>query len=82
MGTDGRIGFQFLYPGAGYGGSCFPKDVRALINTAESFQVNSQMLRATHETNEAQKHVLFDKVKRRFNGKVAGKGFAIPKPSN
>ncbi len=76
MGTDTRIGFQFLYPGAGYGGSCFPKDVRALIHTATSLDVPPRMLTATHETNEAQKSVLFRKVQRRF-GDLAGKTLAV-----
>lgn len=76
MGTDSRIGFQFLYPGAGYGGSCFPKDVRALAHTARTLEVSARMLAATHETNESQKTVLFGKIQRRF-GKVAGKCFAI-----
>ena len=62
MGTDSRIGFQFLYPGAGYGGSCFPKDVRALMHTAHARDVQPRMLAATHETNEAQKNVLFKKI--------------------
>jgi len=76
MGTDSRIGFQFLYPGAGYGGSCFPKDVQALIHTARSFDLNPRMLAATHDTNESQKDVLFSKIARRF-GNVGGKTFAI-----
>ena len=76
MGTDSRIGFQFLYPGAGYGGSCFPKDVRALMHTAHARDVQPRMLAATHETNEAQKNVLFKKITRRF-GDVRGKTFAV-----
>lgn len=77
MGTDSRIGFQFLYPGAGYGGSCFPKDVRALKRTAEHLNVNPQMLTATHLTNEAQKHVLFRKIRERFGDSLSGMTFAI-----
>jgi UDPglucose 6-dehydrogenase len=76
MGTDSRIGFQFLYPGAGYGGSCFPKDVRALIHTALTRDIQPRMLSATHETNEAQKHVLFKKIVDRF-GDVRAKTFAV-----
>jgi UDPglucose 6-dehydrogenase len=77
MGTDGRIGFQFLYPGAGYGGSCFPKDVRALIHTAREHRVDPQMLSASHETNERQKRVLFGKIEKRFKGDLAGKTIAV-----
>ncbi len=77
MGTDSRIGFQFLYPGAGYGGSCFPKDVQALIHTATKYGVEPSMLSATHKTNEEQKHVLFNKISKRFGGDLKGKTFAV-----
>ncbi len=77
MGTDSRIGFQFLYPGAGYGGSCFPKDVRALMHTASQFGVDPRMLRSSHETNEDQKRVLFEKVSRRFGKELSGKTVAV-----
>jgi UDPglucose 6-dehydrogenase len=77
MGTDSRIGFQFLYPGAGYGGSCFPKDVRALIHTAKSVGMTPSMLSASHETNESQKRILFSKIEKRFGGDLSGKTFAI-----
>lgn len=76
MGTDQRIGFQFLYPGAGYGGSCFPKDVRALVHTAKTVDVASRMLSSTHETNESQKRVLFAKIQKRM-GDLKGKTFAL-----
>jgi len=76
MGTDSRIGFRFLYPGAGYGGSCFPKDVRALVHIARSLDLEPRMLSATHETNERQKGVLFRKIEARF-GRVANMTFAI-----
>lgn len=77
MGTDGRIGFQFLYPGAGYGGSCFPKDVRALMHTAGTCGVPPRMLSAAHETNEQQKRVLFGKIQGRFGAGLRGKTFAL-----
>lgn len=77
MGTDSRIGFQFLYPGAGYGGSCFPKDVRALIHTARTRNVSPRMLAASHETNEAQKRVLFEKIHGRFGDAIKGLTFAV-----
>ena len=59
MGSDERIGYSFIYPGAGYGGSCFPKNVRALIHMARENQYHSMVLQAVHERNEDQKHVLF-----------------------
>ena len=77
MGTDSRIGFQFLYPGAGYGGSCFPKDVRALCNIARVGGVDPLMLEAVHTTNEAQKRVLLNKIHARFGGNVRGMVFAV-----
>lgn len=66
MGTDQRIGQHFLYPGAGYGGSCFPKDVRALAHVAREAGVEPRVLSAVHEVNERQKRVLFEKIRRRF----------------
>ncbi len=77
MGTDGRIGFQFLYPGAGYGGSCFPKDVRALMHTAREHGVDPQMLTASHETNERQKRVMFNKIQNRFGDALSGMTVAV-----
>lgn len=62
IGHDSRIGFQFLHPGVGYGGSCFPKDVRAVVHLAEEHGVESRILRAVDDVNEAQKHVLFSKL--------------------
>lgn len=62
IGHDSRIGFKFLYPGAGYGGSCFPKDVRAMISLADQHGIQSRMLRAVDDINEAQKEVLFAKI--------------------
>ncbi|MCA8987397.1 MAG: UDP-glucose/GDP-mannose dehydrogenase family protein [Planctomycetaceae bacterium] len=77
IGHDQRIGFQFLFPGAGYGGSCFPKDVRALMATAAQAGVSAQLLRSVDDVNQAQKHVLYDKVKSYFGADLAGKTFAI-----
>jgi UDPglucose 6-dehydrogenase len=77
IGHDHRIGFAFLFPGVGYGGSCFPKDVRALVSVAESKQVEPGVLRAVDRVNTAQKEVLFHKMHRHFEGALAGKLIAI-----
>ncbi len=77
IGHDQRIGFQFLFPGVGYGGSCFPKDVRALIAVASRFGLPSKMLHAVDEVNNLQKEVLFSKISQRFGGDLAGKTIAI-----
>ena len=77
IGSDPRIGYHFIYPGLGYGGSCFPKDVRALIKTAEGVKFDAKLLRAVEERNNAQKSVLFDKVNRYFKGNLKGKTFAL-----
>jgi UDPglucose 6-dehydrogenase len=77
IGSDARIGNKFIYPGIGYGGSCFPKDVKALIKTAASNGYQMQILEAVEAVNEKQKSVLFDKVMNRFQGDIAGKTFAI-----
>lgn len=77
IGFDQRIGFQFLFPGVGYGGSCFPKDVRALMAVAENHGRKPEILRAVDEVNDRQKHVLFEKVKTYFKGDLKGKTFAI-----
>ena len=77
IGSDPRIGYAFIYPGLGYGGSCFPKDVRALIKAAESINFDAKMLRAVEERNNSQKSVLFDKVSRYFKGNLKGKTFAL-----
>lgn len=76
IGHDQRIGFSFLFPGVGYGGSCFPKDVRALIHVAERESLLPRILRAVDEVNQAQKHVLFDKLQRHF-GSLEGRRVAI-----
>ncbi|TIW16982.1 MAG: UDP-glucose/GDP-mannose dehydrogenase family protein, partial [Mesorhizobium sp.] len=77
IGSDPRIGYHFIYPGLGYGGSCFPKDVRALIKTAEGIKFDAKLLRAVEERNNAQKSVLFDKVNHYFKGALRGKTFAV-----
>ena len=77
IGSDPRIGYHFLYPGCGYGGSCFPKDVKALIKTAaDDAGLGLKVLRAVEEANYAQKHVLTEKLKARF-GDLAGRHFAV-----
>ncbi|MFR9524376.1 MAG: UDP-glucose/GDP-mannose dehydrogenase family protein [Rikenellaceae bacterium] len=77
IGTDSRIGAKFLYPGCGYGGSCFPKDVKALVKTAEQNGYQMRVLQAVEEVNELQKEILFDKLMRHFGGNVAGKTIAM-----
>jgi UDPglucose 6-dehydrogenase len=77
IGHDQRIGFQFLFPGVGYGGSCFPKDVRALVATAETHGVKTQMLQSVDEVNNQQKHVLFRKIRDHFHGNLKGRTVAI-----
>jgi UDPglucose 6-dehydrogenase len=78
IGSDPRIGYDFLYAGAGYGGSCFPKDVKALIKTAATDAgMTLQVLTAVEAANDAQKHVLSNKVKARFGADLAGKHFAV-----
>ena len=68
---------QFLYPGIGYGGSCFPKDVKALIKTAEQNGYTMRVLTAVEEVNENQKSVLFEKLMKQFNGDLQGKTVAL-----
>jgi UDPglucose 6-dehydrogenase len=77
IGSDPRIGTQFLYPGCGYGGSCFPKDVKALRHTGQSAGVDLRVLGAVEAVNDAQKHVLVDKVVARFGPDLSGRRFAI-----
>ena len=77
IGSDTRIGTKFIYPGVGYGGSCFPKDVKALIKTAKENGYNMRILNSVEDVNEAQKEVLFNKVKSHFNGDLKGKKFAL-----
>jgi len=77
IGSDARIGHKFIYPGIGYGGSCFPKDVKALIKTASENGYKMQVLQAVEGVNEAQKEVLFSKVMKHFGNDLKGKKFAI-----
>jgi UDPglucose 6-dehydrogenase len=77
IGSDGRIGPQFLFPGAGFGGSCFPKDLKALIKTSEEFGHNFTILKAVNEVNDRQKTKLLDKILKHYGGNVKGKTFAV-----
>ena len=77
IGSDSRIGAKFLYPGCGYGGSCFPKDVKALIKTAEQNGYEMRVLKAVEEVNDKQKRVLFDKLARHLCGELSGKAVAL-----
>ena len=77
IGHDQRIGFQFLFPGVGYGGSCFPKDVRALASMADSVGVDPRIMHAVDEVNDNQKHVLIGKIERHFKKQLADKTIAI-----
>jgi UDPglucose 6-dehydrogenase len=80
MGYDKRIGFEFLFPGAGYGGSCFPKDVKALVQTAKEVGVDARVLKAVEAVNERQKAVLFEKILEHFRIKTGAKRPAPGKP--
>ncbi len=77
IGSDPRIGNRFIYPGIGYGGSCFPKDVKALIRTARENGHEMRILQAVEDVNDDQKSVLFDKISKHFKGELKGKSFAI-----
>jgi UDPglucose 6-dehydrogenase len=77
IGSDSRIGYSFIYPGAGYGGSCFPKDVKALIRMAKDHSYEPKVMNAVEARNEAQKHVLFEKISRRFGAKLKGMTFGL-----
>ncbi len=77
IGSDPRIGTHFLYPGTGYGGSCFPKDVKALIHTAQEYGMRLGVLEAVESANDRQKRVLVDKVVARFGDDLAGRTFAV-----
>jgi len=77
IGSDSRIGYSFIYPGAGYGGSCFPKDVQALERTAGQYGYDARLLEAVEQVNYAQKQVLFNKVRHYFNGELQGKKIAV-----
>ncbi len=77
MGSDNRIGKRFLFPGVGYGGSCFPKDVQALAKTADQYDYDFKILKSVMEINSIQKTVLFKKINAYYGGSVAGKHFAV-----
>ncbi len=77
IGSDTRIGHKFLYPGIGYGGSCFPKDVKALIKTAQQNGYRMKVLEAVEEVNENQKELLFEKLQHQFDGNLQGKTIAL-----
>lgn len=77
IGSDARIGTRFIYPGVGYGGSCFPKDVKALIKTAKEYGYKMQVLDAVESVNDKQKEVLFNKVTRHFGKNLEGKTFGV-----
>ncbi len=77
IGSDSRIGYSFIYPGCGYGGSCFPKDVQALAKTSKDFGYEPKLLDAVEAVNYAQKRVLSDKVIKRFGEDLSGKTFAV-----
>lgn len=77
IGSDPRIGYDFIYAGCGYGGSCFPKDVKALANTAAQLGIHMQMLQAAEDINMKQKHVLVDKIRKRFGDDLSGMRFAV-----
>jgi UDPglucose 6-dehydrogenase len=77
IGSDPRIGYQFIYPGAGYGGSCFPKDVRALVHTARELGHDARLLAAVEAVNHEQQGVLYAKLARAFDGDVKGRTIAV-----
>ncbi len=76
IGSDHRIGFSFIYPGCGYGGSCFPKDVQALIKTASVNGYEAKLLQSVEAVNQSQKEVIVEKVKARFGPDLTGRSFA------
>jgi UDPglucose 6-dehydrogenase len=77
MGSDHRIGSQFLFPGVGYGGSCFPKDVQALIHSAASHKLDFSILRAADAVNDEQKRILVDRARQHFGANLTGRTFAL-----
>jgi UDPglucose 6-dehydrogenase len=77
IGSDSRIGYSFIYPGCGYGGSCFPKDVKALERTAKQMGYKAELLSAVENVNDRQKQVLFNKVMQHYQGDLQGKTFAL-----
>jgi UDPglucose 6-dehydrogenase len=77
IGSDPRIGYSFIYPGAGYGGSCFPKDVKALVHSAGEHKFDAKLLKAVEAVNKNQKQVIFRKIHDYFDGKLKGKTIAL-----
>ena len=77
IGSDPRIGYQFIYPGCGYGGSCFPKDVKALQHIAKEVNYDAALITAVDQVNQTQKHVLFNKINKHFNGNLKNKTIAL-----
>ncbi len=77
IGSDTRIGYSFIYPGCGYGGSCFPKDVKALEKTAQQVGYHAELLSAVENVNHRQKKVLIEKINKHYNGELKGKVFAL-----
>ncbi len=77
IGSDSRIGYSFIYPGCGYGGSCFPKDVQALIHTTEAIGYEAKILKSVESVNYRQKEVLFEKIRHHFNDDLSNKVFAL-----
>ncbi|RON09950.1 UDP-glucose 6-dehydrogenase [Pseudomonas brassicacearum] len=77
IGADQRIGYHFIYPGCGYGGSCFPKDMRALIHSAQEANCSSDLLQAVEAINQRQKHKLFERINAFYKGELKGKTFAL-----
>ena len=77
IGADKRIGTEFLYPGCGYGGSCFPKDIKALISTSKDKKYNAKLLKSVDEVNDAQKNILSRKISSHFKNRLSGKNFGV-----
>lgn len=77
IGSDSRIGKRFLFPGVGYGGSCFPKDVAALINTANEIKYDFKILKSVYAINKKQAEIFIDKIKKHYKGKISGRKFAV-----
>lgn len=77
IGSDPRIGYHFIYPGLGYGGSCFPKDVQALIRTSDEIGFDATVLKAVEARNNRQKRFMFDKIVKHYDGDIVGKTFAV-----
>jgi UDPglucose 6-dehydrogenase len=77
IGSDPRIGYSFIYPGCGYGGSCFPKDVKALARSAQDLRYDAQVLKSVESVNKRQKELLFRKIRKHFDGELSGKTIAV-----